>query len=107
MDNSIYFDSAGLYIASQSSINAKITAIDAIIDALLITAADSAANAGISEYSLNDGQTIIRTTYRGPDAIYTSIQSFQKLKIWYQNQSMGRVVRLVDSKNFNNNRRTR
>jgi len=106
MEN-IYFDSEGLYIQSQSSITAKITAIDNIIDALLLTAAKGATTDNISEYSLNDGQTIIRTLYRGTDGIYKSIQSFQRLRTYYVNQSTGRVVRLMDSKSFNTNRNRR
>lgn len=100
MPGPVYFDSEGLYIASCTNIRAKIAAIDAIIDALLVTAADAATKDNIEEYSLNDGQTIIRTLYRGTDGIYKSIASFEKLKIYYQSKTTGRMVRLVDGKNF-------
>lgn len=96
----VYFDSCGLYIASCRSINAKLAAIDVIIDTLLVTAADSAGVADLSEYSLNDGQTIIRTIYKGTQAVMDAIMAFEKLKIYYQSKVTGRMVRLVDSKNF-------
>lgn len=96
----VYFETAGLYIESCTTLRAKITAIDNIISALLTTAANAAANENITEYTLNDGQTIIKSTYRGMKAIQDSINSFEKLKQMYVNRLNGRVMRLVDSKNF-------
>lgn len=96
----VIYDSAALYIEAQSGLQAKITAIDAIIDALLLTAAKAAAGDNISEYSLNDGQTQIKTVYRGTSAVYASIRDFEKLKQMYMSRINGRVIRLVDDKNF-------
>jgi hypothetical protein len=96
----VVFDSAALYIESQTGIKAKIVAIDAIIDALLVTAAKAATNDHLTEYSLNDGQVQIKSAYRGASAIFNSIKEFEKLKQIYMSRINGRVVRLVDSKNF-------
>jgi hypothetical protein len=96
----VTYDSEGVYIASCKTVRAKIVAIDAIIDALMLTAAKSASNDNITQYSLNDGQTIINTMYRGTKAIFESIKSFETLKQMYTERLNGRVVRLVDSKNF-------
>lgn len=92
--------SASQYIESCTSIKGKIAAIDAIIDALLLTAAKSAESENISQYSLNDGQTIISTTYKGTQSVVASIAAFRTLRASYAQMLTGRVVRLVDSKNF-------
>lgn len=97
------FTSEREYIDSCSSVRAKITAIDAIIDALLSAAATSATTDNINEYWLNDGQTQIKTIYKGTHHVYTSIQNFRRLRQEYINQLTGRVHILVDSKNFNGN----
>jgi len=100
----IVFESAGLYIASKQSAREKIQAIDEIINQLLITAADAATKDNIEEYQINDGQTTIRTRYKNGKAIMASIQEFETLKTYYQNQINGSMTRLVDVKNFNRNR---
>jgi len=99
----VYFESAGLYIASKTSAREKIAAIDQIIDSLLVTAADAASKDNIEEYQLNDGQTIIRTRYKNGAAIMASIRGFEELKTYYQNQINGNMVRLTDRSNFNKN----
>lgn len=96
----VIYDSAALYIEAQSGLQAKIIAIDAIIEALLITAVKAATNDNISEYSLNDGQTQIKTVYKGADAVVRSIKEFEKIKQLYVNRLNGRMIRLVDDKNF-------
>lgn len=96
----ITYDTVGLYLETATTNQEKITAIDAIISALLTTAANAAGNENISEYSLNDGQVIIKTNYRGVESIYKSIAAFRKLRQEYINMINGRVVRLVDGKNF-------
>ena len=99
----ITFDSADIYIESQATLRAKITAIDAIISALEATALKAAATDNITEYWLDDGQTKIKTTYKGADAVLRSITAYERIKQMYVNRLNGRVVRLVDSKNFLNN----
>ncbi len=98
----VVFASAKHYIDSCQSLQSKITAIQAIIDSLLSTAAAAATNDDIEEYWLNDGQTQIKCIYKGVDHIEKSIMAFEKLKQMYANQLGGRMTRLVDSKNFPN-----
>lgn len=97
------YDSSSVYIEKATSLQDKITRIDAVISALLTTATKAAANDHLTEYMLDDGQTKIQTTYRGTDEIFKSIQAFEKLKNIYVNQLNGRVFRLTDSKNFTGN----
>lgn len=103
----VYYDSAYKYIDCASDLRAKITRIDEIISALEDTALKAAGNDNITEYSLNDGQTIIRTVYKGADAVLNSIIAFEKIRQMYINRLSGRVMRLVDGKNFTGRRNGR
>lgn len=100
MRDSVYFDSASIYLDTATSLRDKITKIDAIIDALLLIAADSADTENITEYSLDSGQTKIKTQYRGASDIMRSIENFEKLKNYYVNKLNGRSWKLLHSKNF-------
>jgi hypothetical protein len=96
----VTYDSAEIYIESCTTVQAKIVALDAIIDALMLTAAKAAANDHITEYQLDDGQTKIRTMYNGAAAVFKSIHAYETLKQMYINKLNGRTIRLVDSKNL-------
>jgi|SRR6478609_5858472 len=98
----VYYDTAGKYLQSCTTLEAKIIALDnviAVLEAQLLTPASSG-NDNISEYQLNDGQTIIREVYRGTKGITAALESMEMLKQKYVNRLNGRVHRLVDSKNF-------
>lgn len=101
----VVYDSAAHYVDSCTGIKAKITALDNIINTLLTTALTAVGKGDIQEYSLDDGQTKIKTMYRSADEIWKSIAGFEKLKKYYETQydasKYGRRTRLVDSKNFN------
>lgn len=96
----VVYDSAYIYIDSATSLDDKITRIDAIIDALLTTALKSATSDHLTEYELNDGQTKIKASYKGTDAIFTSINVLERAKQMYVNRKNGRCFRLVNYKSF-------
>jgi hypothetical protein len=96
----IVYDSSQLYIDSATSVEDRISKIDAIIDVLLATALESATTDNFTEYALDDGQTKIKAIYKGTDAIFNSINTLRRTKIYYQNELNGRVVRLVPGKSF-------
>lgn len=96
----VYYDSALVYIQSATSLQAKITAIDDIIDSLIIAATAGGGTGNIQEYSLNDGQTTIRTAYRNPNEIHAAISGFEQIRQRYVNRLNGRIYRAVDEKNF-------
>jgi hypothetical protein len=96
------YDSASIYIDSRTTLRAKITAIDAIIAALEVSALKAAEGESIEEYWLDDGQTKIKTIRRTSQEIAKSILSFEQIKQRYVNTLNGRVFRLIDGKNFNN-----
>lgn len=97
----IVYDSCGIYVQSQTTLEAKLTAIDNVIDALILSGATMAVNDNIQEYSLNDGQTIIKTIYKGSVGIANAIKYWESIRQMYLNRLHGRMVRLVDGKNFN------
>lgn len=94
------FTSAKEYIDSCTSIRARITAIDNVIAALITQSVTAAEGDDIQEYWLNDGQTQIKTIYRGASNIQRAILGFERLKNYYEQKLTGRVTVLMDSKNF-------
>lgn len=97
----VYFDRERMYIDSQDSLLAKIQAIEAIIDALLVQMATIVTTAGTDEYMLNDGQTIIKTKYRDPNQVEAAINGMRRLKnIYLKEYNQTGVVRAMDNKNF-------
>lgn len=98
----VYFDSADIYINQGIDVRAKIARINNIITALEDSALKAAASGNVSEYSLDDGQTKIRTVYRNAEDVASAITAFETVRQRWINQLNGRQVRLVDSKNFNN-----
>lgn len=103
----VEFTTEGLYLESCTTTAAKIAGCDAIIAALMVAAAGAAGNEGVLEYWLDDGQTKIKKQYRSTSSIFSAIKDFTRLKNMYINQVNGRVVRLVDEKNFIGNRNGR
>ncbi len=87
---------------SCTGIKAKITKIDAIISALFDTALKSVANGDTVEYTLDTGQTKINKIFSSTESVTKAIQDYEKIRQLYVNKISSRVVRLVDSKNFNN-----
>ena len=85
---------------SSDSVRAKITKIDAIIDQLLTTAMTSVTNGHIAEYEMDNGQTRTNVTYSKTSEVTSAIQSYEKLKSFYESKLRNRVVTLVDQSNF-------
>lgn len=103
MADGVYYDSAAIYIQSRSTLRDKIIAIDKIIDALEAQALISAGTIDVSEYSLDDGQTRIKTMYRSGKDIAESITQFEIIRERYVNRLNGRKFRLLDGRNFTGN----
>lgn len=100
MENPVIYQSAKDYLGTSSSIKDRIQKIDAIIDALLMSAITAAENDHITEYQLNTGQTVIKANYKGAKALKDSIHAFETMKQYYVNQLSGRMTRLIDGKSF-------
>lgn len=94
--SSTYFENERFYIQSATSLEMKISRVEAIICALEDQALAGAANADITEYSLDDGQTKIRTVYRNPESIMRSINVYEQYLERLYGKLNGRGYRLVD-----------
>lgn len=104
----VIYTSFEQYVQSATTIQAKLAKIDAIIDVLLTTALVSAGSDNTQEYSLDDGQSKVSTIYKGTDGVMKSIAAFEKLRDYYKTKldnNTGRVVQLVDRRNFKGNGR--
>lgn len=101
----VVFDTCGLYFQSRKTLQDRIVAIDNIIAALIVSG-ETIATGGdaVSEYQLNDGQTIIKEVYRGSANIARALEYWEKIQQKYINRVNGRVIRSIDSKNFRNGR---
>jgi len=96
------YKTASEFVGTCKSIKDKIAAIEAIQAALLIVAQQVAENnSDISQYSLNDGKTIISTSYRDASSVMKAYDSWNIIKNKLVNQKMGRMTRLVDKETFN------
>lgn len=96
----VYFESCAIYVQSRTTLLDKIAAIDAIIEALEAQALVQAGSDSVQEYSLNDGQTIIKKIFKGSVGIASAIDDFERIKQRYINRLNGRMHRAVDGKNF-------
>ena len=86
------FMSISEYLGTKTSVKARIVAIEALIDAILLKLADTVGNADISEYQMDDGQMKVRTAYRSPEEATKGIERLEKMKQMYLNQLNGRVT---------------
>ena len=97
----VTYNSEFEYIDSAKTLEARLKAIKAIIIVLELTLLKAASTDNIDEYWLDDGQTKIKTIYRSVESITKGLLGLDVLKYRIINQLQGRVVRLVDGKNFN------
>lgn len=99
----IWFDkSAILQAESKTTAAERVTKINAIIDGLLDAQIAFAADPNKQEYGMDDGQTKIKMVYRSLDALAMSIAHWERVKQMYVNRYNGRMMRLMDSRNFPN-----
>jgi hypothetical protein len=94
------FKTASEYIGSCTTLKERIAAIEAIQAGLLIAAQKAAENGDVSQYSLNDGKTIIATSYRDARSVMLAYDSWEIVKNKLINKKMGRMIRLVDKNTF-------
>ena len=102
----VIFQSISEFVNSGNFTNRKdlyrdrIRKIDLVIDGLLTNALDAASTNNIEEFSLNDGQTVIKTIYNGADDVFKSITVAEKLRTFYQNMITGHATRMIDHKSI-------
>lgn len=103
----VIYESVYDYIIKSSDELVKITRMTAIINAYSDSLLAGALNGNISEYSMDDGQSKIRTVNRSPKDLASLIEVLElqrdKLIVRYNKLNIGSIYRLVDSKNLRNN----
>lgn len=97
---SVYYNSEFDYIDSATTLKERLARIRAIQVKVEGTLLKAAGKDNIEEYWLDDGQTKIKTVYRSVDAIMAGLTALDALEQRIVNRLTGRVVRLVDEKNF-------
>lgn len=100
----VIYESESHYIESATSIEAKIQRLDTIILSLYDVLIKAALKDYIEGYEMDDGQTRIKTTYRGAESVQKSINALefakQRLITLLNKNKTGSVVRLTDSRNL-------
>lgn len=103
----VIYESTYNYIITSANELIKITRMTAIINAYSDSLLAGALNGNISEYSLDDGQSKIKTVNRSPKELAQLIQVLElqrdRLIVRYNKLNAGSMYRLVDSKNHRNN----
>lgn len=96
------YETIQAFIGSKEGAAAKIVAIEALIEAMLLKLAESAGGqaAVFDEYSIDDGQMKVRTSYRSVTDVTSGIISLRKLKNYYINDHNGHVSVLRDVRGF-------
>lgn len=74
------------YLASKQTIRGKYDAICKLIDAMILSVADSIEVSGTMTYSMDDGQMKVMTQYRSIDQIVNGIKSLEQIKNIYGGQ---------------------
>lgn len=96
------YDTITSYISCSESVKEKIAKIDSIIEALEDAELASAISSGdIEEYSLDDGQTKIKSVIRSAESIEKAILALERRKNRLLNTNcIGRVIKLRDKDSF-------
>jgi hypothetical protein len=97
----VIFNSASLYIASKTTLNQKIQAVEALIDALDDVQLDAVTNENKSMYILDDGQTKVQVNYRGGKAMEEYRFLLEQRLQRYINKLNGRSFRAIDGHSIN------
>lgn len=81
-----------LYIEGATTLESRLLRITQIIEALELRAVESVANEDVEEYSIDDGQVKIKTSYRGLENISKAIQAYEIIKQRILNKLNGRSM---------------
>jgi hypothetical protein len=96
----VIFDSIADYLGTCQDNQARVAALDKIIDQMLVTATAAAESGHLDEYWYDDGHIKIRMKYRNAKEVFDGIRSLEQIKQIYLNRITGRVSTLMDAKNF-------
>jgi len=82
------------FLQSCTTAQAKVSALDLIIDALLLASVDAGNTVDSQGYNLDDGQTKIKREYRSPSEIVDALTGFERMRNYYIAKCTGSVIQL-------------
>lgn len=88
------------YIQSKESLDAKIAAIELLIDDMIVSMAEGIGNSGTASYSMDDGQMKVMTQYRSVNEIANGVRALEKMLQMYMNRRNGSVTILRGKLNY-------
>lgn len=80
----------------------KIALIDTLLDSLYTKAIAAVTNGDIAEYSLDTGQTVVKTKYRSMEELEKAISGYERLRKMLQADALPRKIKLIPGSSFNN-----
>ena len=103
MSNVVYYNIPA-YLESCTTLKARIAAIDAILNGMEIAILKATTTGQFEEYKIDTGQTKNEVRYRSLNELNLAysklLETQQMLYARYNANRQGRVLRLVDGKNF-------
>ena len=94
------YNTISLYLESAETLEQRVASIDALIDVMILSLADTVTKADIATYSLDDGQVKISTGYRSVKDVQNGISALEKMKQIYLNRLNGRGFAIRDENAF-------
>jgi len=92
------------YLTSAKTLKERISNLEKLIDIMILStleASEDGAAPNVSEYQLNDGQMIVRTSYKTYADLIGGIKRLEGIKQMYMNQLNGRVMTSRDIRSLN------
>lgn len=89
-----YFSTPGEFIDSATTLKERRVKLNQLYDALLTTLINNSSKAGIQEMQINDGQSIVKATYRNPSEIQTAMDKITDQINIIDHRLKGRFVKL-------------
>lgn len=88
------------YIQSKTTLDARIAAVESLIDSMLLNSIEAIDNGGTASYSMDDGQMKVTTEYRSVKDISAGIKALEKILQIYINRRNGHVTVLRGRLNY-------
>jgi hypothetical protein len=80
------------YIQSKDCLDARILAVENLIDAMLLTSIESVDNSGTMSYTLDDGQMKVTTQYRSMKEVTDGLVGLERILHGWINRRDGSIT---------------
>lgn len=93
----MFYDNPAEFINGATDVKERINRLTTVIQNLENCVINAASNGDVQNYSFNDGQSTISTTYRNLSEITTAITAFENIRERLINRCNGRATILRDA----------